>query len=359
MAALWLKENEGWRTMPKTGFPAEAALHRIVEEAPNLLPLSGGPQLTIVGREVALGNGYADLIAVEQSGRVVVIEVKLARNAEARRAVVAQVLAYAAYLNGISASVLQNDILGSKLRQQGHESIAEAVREADQEGSFDAEVFAAGLERSLAEGRFRLVLVLDEAPEELVRLVGYLEVVSDKLVIDLVTVSQYDVGGSQVLVPQRIDPERLPAEAVEARPAAKKAHGALTEGAGDFEKAIKTSPPEQRLELQRLHDWALTLERENLVKLWSYHGIADRLTLLPRLRDENVGLVTVWNERGAKLQVFRSVFERRAPESLQRIEGLLSDDEKIGQGNYVKPTDELLAAVSDAYREAVKRGVKV
>src|SRR5262245_972077 len=163
MAALWLKDTEGWRTMPATGFPAEAALHGIVEEAPNLLPLSGTPQLTVIGREVSLGNGYADLLAVEDTGRVVVIEVKLARNAEARRAVIAQVLAYAAFLHGLSPPALEKDILGAKLRERGFETLADAVRAMDQEGSFDDEVFAEGLEKSLTEGRFRLVLVLDDA----------------------------------------------------------------------------------------------------------------------------------------------------------------------------------------------------
>jgi hypothetical protein len=38
-----------------------------------------------------------------------------------------------------------------------------------------------------------------------VRLVGYLESLTDKLLIDLVTVSAYRVGGSEVLVPQRVE----------------------------------------------------------------------------------------------------------------------------------------------------------
>jgi hypothetical protein len=45
----------------------------------------------------------------------------------------------------------------------------------DQEGAFDAEVFSVGLEESLLEGRFRLVIVLDAAPEELIQLEGSLE----------------------------------------------------------------------------------------------------------------------------------------------------------------------------------------
>lgn len=206
---------------------------------------------------------------------------------------------------------------------------------------------------------FRLVLVLDDAPEELVRLVGYLEVVSDKLVIDLITVAQYDVNGAQVLVPQRVDPEHVVVEPP-ARRSVARSSGHSVVGAADFEKGIDASPPEHRAQLRRLTDWALALEREGLVKLKTYYGVADRMTLLPRLADENVGLATVWNENGGKLQVFRSVFERRAPQTLARIETLLGQRDRIGQGNYVRAvTDELLAALTDAYREAVKRGVTV
>jgi hypothetical protein len=50
---------------------------------------------------VHLGNGCADLMAVESTGRLVVIEVKLSANAESRRAIVAQVLSYAGYLQGL------------------------------------------------------------------------------------------------------------------------------------------------------------------------------------------------------------------------------------------------------------------
>ena len=87
MAALWRNDGSGWHALAPAGFPDEAALHGLVEDAPQLLPLSGSPQLVVVGREVSVGGGYADLIAVEPSGRLVVIEVKLAKNAEARRAV--------------------------------------------------------------------------------------------------------------------------------------------------------------------------------------------------------------------------------------------------------------------------------
>ena len=66
-----------------TVFPREPTLHYLVEQAPHLLPLAGTPRLIVVGREVQLGSGRADLIAIEPSGRLAIIEIKLARNEEA------------------------------------------------------------------------------------------------------------------------------------------------------------------------------------------------------------------------------------------------------------------------------------
>jgi RecB family endonuclease NucS len=90
-----------------------------VEEAPQMLPLAGSPQLTVLGREVRLGSGYADLVAVDSTGRLVIIEVKLAGNAESRGAVVAQVLSYAGYLQGLDPDQLESQILGPHLAPGG------------------------------------------------------------------------------------------------------------------------------------------------------------------------------------------------------------------------------------------------
>src|SRR5262249_5602926 len=137
-----------------------------------------------------------------------VIEIKLAKNAESRRAVIAQILTYAAFLRGMSLESLEQGILKTQLAKRGHETISAALAEIDQEGSIDKIAFEQQLRESLRLGRFRLILVLDAAPAELVRLVGYLGAVSDKLVIDLITVAAYQIGTSQVVVPQRVDPER-------------------------------------------------------------------------------------------------------------------------------------------------------
>jgi RecB family endonuclease NucS len=104
VTAIWHHDGTGWALLPPVGFPDEATLHALSEQAPQLLPLAGSACLVIVGREVQLGSGWADLVALEPSGRVVLIEIKLGHNAEARCAVVAQVLTYAASLYAMDAA---------------------------------------------------------------------------------------------------------------------------------------------------------------------------------------------------------------------------------------------------------------
>ena len=351
MAAIWHNDGTGWALLPPVAFPDEATLHSLVEQAPQLLPLAGNPSLVIVGREVQLGSGWADLIALEPSGRVVLIEIKLVRNAEARRAVVAQVLTYAAYLYGVSPTVFERDVLGRHLQERGHDTLANVIASIDQEGAFDAEEFAAGLEESLSQGRFRLVIVLDAAPEELIRLIGYLEVVSDKLLIDVVTVASYDVGGSAILVPQRVDPERRTEDSQSLRQP-KRSGGRLVNGADDFVALIDRAPAEEQPKLHRLAEWALALEREGLARLSTFHGIGNRWTLLPRLQLENAGLVTIWHDGGAYIQLWRSVFERRAPYTLPLVEARIAP-KTVRQGNSIRDIDDTtLEVLTLAYREA-------
>lgn len=351
MTAIWHNDGASWRLLAPTGFPDEQTLHDLVEETPQILPLAGNPSLVVVGKEVLLGKGYADLVAVEPSGRLVLVEIKLSRNAEARRAVVAQILTYAAHLKGLSLEAVERDVLGRHLRERGYENTTDAVSSNDQEGSFDPTLFSEGLAECLVNGHFRLVLVLDDAPQELATLVGYLESVTEELLIDLITVSAYQVGSSQVLIPQRVDAERPPTPEAPKTPSSSEHKGYLVEGGADFAAAIEESPEERRPELRRLYEWALRLEQNGLVCLSTYHGIANRWTLLPRLRTEKAGLVTIWNEGGAYLQFWRSVFERRAPSSLPRVEQVAPV--RIGQGNTTRGiSDELLEALTEAYREA-------
>ena len=359
MTAIWQNDGTGWRLLSPTGFPDEQTLHNLVEETPRILPLAGDPRLVVVGKEVLLGNGYADLVAIEPSGRLVVVEIKLSKNAEARRAVVAQILTYAAHLKGLSPEAVERNVLEHHLHKRGYESLQDAVASNDQEGSFDSTTFSEGLTECLVEGHFRLVLVLDEAPQELATLVGYLESVTEELSIDLIAVSAYSIGSSQVLVPQRVDAERTTPEPLPSKPTQSGPEGRYVEGAEDFATTIDSASEEYQPMMRRLCEWAVSLDKEGLVRLGTYHAKGGNVvTLLPRLRADNAGLVTVYNYSGTpSLQFWRSVFERRAPESLPRVEQ--ASGVQVGKGNTINEvSNELLEALTDAYREAASGKLK-
>ncbi|MDH5238746.1 MAG: hypothetical protein OEW85_14135, partial [Acidimicrobiia bacterium] len=98
---------------------------------------------------------------------------------------------------------------------------------------------------------------------------------------------------------------------------------------------------------------ARDLEGEGLVHLGTYHGKRDLPTLLPRLPIEDVGLVTIWYYAdGGYIQFWRTVFERRAPYSLARVERE-AHPAQVGKGTGTKKiTEGLLEALTEAYREA-------
>ena len=217
-----------------------------------------------------MGSGSADLLGVEASGRPVLIEVKLSKNSEARRAVVAQILAYAAYLDGTTTKLLE-ERLRDQLQEAGHATVLDAIAASDQEGAFDRDGFTNALGDHLKEGRFRLVIVLDDAPPELTTLVAYLEhVTDDKLVIDLVVVSNFNVNGAPVMIPQRVTPERHEAVLEQTRSTGRRTDTATRyQGIDKFEALFEDQPSDN---VKSALTWARDLEERRLAKLMTAIG---------------------------------------------------------------------------------------
>ena len=358
MTGIWTNKGNGWELADAQPFSDEATLQRLVAENPQLLPLAGSPRVFTLGREIRLGTGYADVLAVEASGRPVIIEVKLARNAEARRAIVSQVLAYAAFLHGHDVESLEQGPLRNALNDAGRVSIAEAVAAEDQEGAVDEAEFVPAIQEHLGTGRFRLVLVLDNVSSELERIIAYLDSVTlQTLTIDLITINVYDVNGVKIALPQRISPDLstalTPASVPKGKPAAP--HGVLSDGPDAFVESAANASVEHRKTFDQLISWAKELAELPKVRLFSFNGAGGRVTMLPRLAPENVGLVTIWNDFGKpSVSVWRSVFERLAPQSLNRVEQVIAPT-RLGQGTVVTDiSEEAIEAITAAYREAVE-----
>jgi hypothetical protein len=187
----------------------------------------------------------------------------------------------------------------------------------------------------------------------LVRLIGYLEGISSGVVLDLVTVSAYEAGPEQLLVPQRVDPEH-PGELTPAAGAARSAPKSRREvdGSAAFEEAIARAPEPARSELQRLLGWARGLEAEGLATLRTVFG-SGREVLTVWVRGEKAGLVSIWHEGGGFLSLWRSVFVRLAWDWIAPLEKALG--EPIRQGSVLRdPSPELLDFLAAAYRDAAK-----
>lgn len=352
MSGIWVDDGRGWQALPPVGFPLEKNLHDCIEQAPAMLPLPGRPRLAVLGREVRCGSGLADLVAVDAvTGQPVVIEIKLASNTD-RRTVLTQVLGYAAFLHRLTPEDFES-LLAPHLAKAGHTSVRDAVAGTVQEASIDADTFSEGLAEALAAGRFRCVVVIDSAPADLVDLVGYLQLATnDLLTIDLVTVTSYDVGGRQVLVPQLVEPDRR-ATLPPASSAAKAAGSYITRGGDVFAASIEDAEPEQQDELRRLYRWAQGLESDGLTVLYSSTG-KGRWVLNLRLPGQERALLSIWNDHGPFVSPWRSVLQAEAPSTLDRIEAALPGE--IGQGRYLRSpiTDAVLELFRDAYREARK-----
>lgn len=360
MTGIWTNAGDSWRLADSQPFPDEATLQGLVAENPQLLPLAGSPRVFTLGREVRLGTGKADILAVEASGRPVIIEVKLARNAEARRAIVSQVLAYAAFLHGYDIADLEQGPLHNALTDAGYGSVAEAVAAQAQEGAVDAAEFVPALQEHVDTGRFRLVLVLDEASVELERIIAYLDSVTlQTLTIDLITINVYDVNGVQIALPQRMSPDLsatiTPATAPNRRSPRQNVVGeGLSEGPEMFIESVAHTAGEDREVFDQLIDWARQLADLPRVRLFSWTSGGGITSILPWIMPERTGLASIRSAAGTpSLLIWRKAFERHAPESITQVEQVIAPL-RLGHGNAVRDiSQEVMEAITTAYREAV------
>ncbi|MGK5682388.1 hypothetical protein [Actinoplanes sp. URMC 104] len=355
MTAIYSENPGGWQLLNPTGFPDEKTLQDLVAQAPDLLPLSGTPRVVVLGREVRLGSGYLDVLGIESTGVPVLIEVKLSQNAESRRAVIAQILAYAAALHGTSVQQFETVVLGKHL---GGQPLAARVWDSVQDETIDDTEFTAQLRSALRSGAFRLVLVLDQAPLELVRVAGYLEAMTHDLVIDLITVSSYEVGGRRIVVPQRVEPQR-PVTADDERDdtsgGSQPQAGQYVYGLDAFRERVEQLPAEHRPVLNKMVAFAEQIRDGGLAQVGTYFGKNGDVVLNPRLLPQGSGLASLYCRADGKaaIQLWRSVFETRAPGSITAVEA--AGGAPIGRGTIVTViSDELLRALLAAYEEAAR-----
>ena len=150
-----LQRTTGW---------SERRLQELIHSHPVCLPMDqiepGIGRLVPVCMELPLPVGSVDNLLVTPEGNLVLVEVKLWGNPEARRKVVAQALDYATALfrldyNGLEAAVMKADFNGEAAPRSLHSLV-------DGADSPTESVFADRVARNLREGRVVVLIVGDE-----------------------------------------------------------------------------------------------------------------------------------------------------------------------------------------------------
>lgn len=167
-SAMLIRHTDGgkWHTPRTTAYTNEAELRDLLAETPSLLP-GIDAEATAVARELPTGTGPADVVIVDGTGEITVVECKLRANPEIRRQVVGQLLAYASAISEMRFEGLDDAFRRSK----ADESLLDALAH---DNDLDEEDFRRAVNDNLHNGRMRLIIAVDKITDELKRTVSYL-----------------------------------------------------------------------------------------------------------------------------------------------------------------------------------------
>ena len=331
----------------------ERELHRLIWRNIDILPLSDSPKLTPLKWEAPIGKGSADILAVESTGRPVIIEVKLRRNRESISSIISQVLYYATFLRRRTIGRMNRLVAKS----DGHKTVFDKVKANDPSGVVGRKTFDSNLQRHLDRGDFRLVLALDGVRPRLERLVAYCdEFTKSDLTIDLVIIPKYDINGTLVYPAQRVIPSMDAAQNIARNGLSSQASWSRSKGPGEFIKAVREIGGESLCErYEDIISWArgLTSEIENICLYSRIHSGSLSPQLEIKRRRRELGLVLIVGEiQGPAILMYRHRLRNRVPQSILEIDNAISPV-KLSNGTHVRSiSDDVKLALTKAYMEA-------
>ena len=193
---IFVKNGDSGQGVLAQAFRDEAELERILVDCPDLISDEGDTALRVVATQVLLGGGYADVLLLDQEMMPTVVEVKLARNGESRREVVGQVFDYVSSLAEFTFDEL-NQLVNSRL-QQAVERFCETDSDPD---SISKARIKCGA--NLRAGNVRVVVVVDDAAESLIRVLRYMADHSD-VDVRLISITKHGTSERNAIFVPRI-----------------------------------------------------------------------------------------------------------------------------------------------------------
>jgi len=209
-----LHEGEKLTSMEERAYDSEDRLQALLANYPELL---GGDQMnetyprrwllvereiTVPGDDSGAGRWHLDHLFIDQDGVPTLVEVKRATDTRIRREVVGQMLDYAA--NGVRYWPIEHI-----MEQFEHTCVARKRDSVEELGAFlagsqEPEKFWGTVKENLRNGNVRMLFVADHIPEELKRIVEFLNEQMDPAEVLAVEIKQFAEGSTQALVPKVI-----------------------------------------------------------------------------------------------------------------------------------------------------------
>lgn len=272
------RSGESWASPDTSRYDDELALQELIAESPQLVAREGAAPAVAL-REFAIpAAGSLDVLLVHTDGQLTLVEAKLNRNPEIRRAVVGQLLGYAGGLWQMTF-----DQLDSQVRSRTGGTLASLVAGLE-DVEFDEDVFRAALEENLRSGNFRLVFAVDEITDDLRRAVEYLNAsTTDRLEVVVLQLEYARVGDVEILQP------RVFGEEAARRKQQARAKRAWSEE--DFFEALGSEASEEHASTVRtLIEWA----RPKVRSLYWGEGQSPSCTLVFDTPDGPIQPVSFW-----------------------------------------------------------------
>ena len=343
-------DKERLEEIPATSFGQEgvlerADLQRMLRDKPDVLE----DGLFVITEEFSNWEGSGrsiDLLCLDTSGRLVVVELKRGETGEHMDL---QAIRYAAMVSTIT---LQQAIDAHQryLNKQGIDGDAEALVLERLANTETGEIRTA---------KPRILLVSEGFSPELTTCAIWLN--NNGLEVNCIRIQPHRNGQEILIETSHIIPlpeaesylVRVRERDEEQKQGQHSGGGKRVEGSDDFEKRIEDGLPQFQPDLRRVLDWARKLEQEKLTQLYTYLGKSTTLQL--RVPSTNHNLATIYNEISnskVSIQLWGPNFEMHAPKSMPKIESSIGLSLMNPTIVPRLPSDELLAALTQAYREA-------
>lgn len=215
--SIFLIQDEQPVVLEPTQYEDEDLFQELLAKYPNVLVGAttdgeASRKLLLVQREIGVASAEGasdrfslDHLFLDDQGVPIIVEVKRSSDTRIRRHVVGQMLDYAANATRYWPIQKLRDALGKLCQEPGGPapSADEAVRELS--GGDDPDEFWQKVEDKLRAGHVRMVFVADRIPDELQRIIEFLNLQMSPAEVLGVEVPQYVGGdGIQVVVPRLV-----------------------------------------------------------------------------------------------------------------------------------------------------------